>query len=158
MARTGFTRRWRVIRVIPPAAGADWTLQATGAATLRVVSLRAVLTTSAVVANRQVTLVADNTEDRWFQTAATAVQVNGTATSYSAYTGATPGGAAGGTLNLALPHAGLLLLPGFRLSVVTTAIDVGDQWSAIRALVDETPSDIPYIGDDGVQPYAGAEE
>lgn len=152
MARTGFTRRWRVVRITQPAAGADWTLQATGAATLRVVSLRARFVTSAAVANRQVHLVADNSEDQWYREEAVAVQTATSTTNYCAHTGATPGGVLGGTFTLPLPSAGLLLLPGFRLSVVTSAIDVADQWSLITALVDETPSDIPYIGDDGVQP------
>lgn len=155
MAPTGFTRRWRALALADPAAGAVWEIKATGAATLRIVSLVARLTTSAVAANRQVTLIADDSERVWYAQPASAVQVAATTTDYAAHTGATPAGAAGGVLTLPLPTAGLLLLPGHRLRVTVTAIDAGDQWTAIRALTDETPSGNPYIGDDGVMPYAG---
>lgn len=155
MARTGFTRRWRVLAPADPAAGTDWTLQATGAATLRIVSLRAVLVTSAAIANRQVRLIADDTERVWWEVEASAVQTAGSTTNYCAYTGAVLAGVLGGTFTLPLPQAGLLLLPGHRLRVSTAALDVADQWSAVRALADETPSDIPFIGDDGVMPVAG---
>lgn len=158
MGRMGYTRRWRVLAPVDPAVGAVWEIKATGAAVLRIVSLVARLVTSAVAANRQVTLLADDGERVWYAQAATAVQVASQTTDYAAHTNATPGGATPGVLTLPLPNAGLLLLPGHRLRVTTSAIDVADQWSSIRALTDETPSDIPFIGDDGVMPVTGALE
>lgn len=158
MARTGFTRRWRVLAPVDPAAGVDWVIQATGAAALRIVSLRARLVTSAAVANRLVTLFADDSEKVWYQQPATVVQTAGSTTDYCAHTGATPGGALGGTLTVPLPRAGLLLLPGHRLGAATALLDVGDQWSTVRALCDETPSDAPYVGDSGVIYPADLEE
>lgn len=158
MARTGFTRRWRVLHPANPAAGADWAISASGAATLRIVSLVARLTTSAAVANRTVVLIADDGENEWYEQPATVTQVAGQVTDYAAHTAATPGGATPGVASIPLPNAGLLLLPGNRLRVVTAGLDAADQWSAVRALCDETPSDIPFIGDDGVMPLAGPEE
>lgn len=155
MARSGFTRRWRTLALTDPAAGSDWEIKAGGAAILRIVSLVARLTTSAVVANRLATLTADDGERVWYEQPATVAQVAGQVTDYAAHTGATPGGATPGVLTLPLPGVGLLLLPGHRLRVVTKTIDVADQWSLVRALVDETPSDTPFIGDDGVMPVTG---
>lgn len=155
MARTGFTRRWRVLAPADPAAGIDWTLPATGAATWRIVSFVARLVTSAVVANRQVTLLADDGERVWFATSAASVQTASQTTDYAGHTNSGRGGATPGVLTLSIPSAGLLLLPGYRLRVSTSGLDAGDQWSVVRALADETPADIPFIGDDGVMPVVG---
>jgi hypothetical protein len=149
VTRPGFTRWWRVVTVTPPAAGADWFMTAPGNAAWRVISLTARLVTAAVAGNRRVTLRADRAGQVWWAQPAGADQIITQTTDYAAYAGAQPGGFTPGTLTLPLPSLGLLLRPGYRLAATTTGIDPGDQWSAIFALVDEIPSDDPYVGDMG---------
>lgn len=149
MASRGFTRRWRVLHVTDPAAGADWSTTAPGSAARRIVSLHARLVASAAVANRQVALIASSSAGRWYQQAWSVTQTAGQTVDYGAHTAAGTAGAAPGTASVPLPAAGLLLLPGFQLSVVTTGIDVADQWSGVNLLIDEIPSDVPYVGEFG---------
>lgn len=149
MTRPGFTRWWRIVGVTAPVAGADWALIAPGNAAWRVVSLTARLVTDAVAANRRVTLRADRGGNVFFAQPSSADQILSQTVDYAAHTGATASGVVPGTLTLPLPVQGLLLRPGYRLTVTTTGIDPGDQWSVIFALVDEIPSDDPYVGDMG---------
>ena len=142
-----YRRRWRTITVAQPLAGADWTLRPTGGATWRVVSLVARLVTLANAGLRQVTLTASDGERIWFAQPASATQTINLTVDYAVHTGATPSGAAPGTLTLPLPSAGLLLRSGHRLTVVTSLIQVDDQWSRIVAVVDETLSSRQVVGD-----------
>jgi hypothetical protein len=118
-----------------------------GGAAWRVVSLVAVLTTSAVVANRRVSLFADDGEREWFRASMSGDQAASLATKYSAYTGADRAGSSTLGLVTGLPVNGLLLRPGHRLRAETSAIDVGDQWSLITVVVDETLSSRQVVGD-----------
>lgn len=122
-----------------PAAGAEFTLRAPGQGLWRVLSLAFVLTTSAVVANRRVALLADDQTDVWWAAESTVDIAASLATRFGAYPGAAATGLANFTVNIPLPHGGLILQPGHRVRSSTALIDAGDQFSAIRALVQEYP-------------------
>lgn len=149
MASDGYNRIWRNLKLDTVAVGSNWTFKADGRAVRRIVSLAAQLVTSAVVANRRVTLGASSPDGTWYQQQYTADQVASTTTTYAAFTSAAPGGTAGATLAVPVPHAGLLLLPGHTLAVTTSGLDVGDQWQNICLLLEEVPSDRGYVGDLG---------
>jgi len=149
VSRQGFTRRWRQLNVVQPAVGTDWVFINPGETVLRVVSLVARLTTDANVANRTVTLVADNQTRATYRQEATVVQINGVAHDYAAHTGMTQTPAAPTVRSFGLPAEGLLLLPGHRLSVTTANIQAGDQWSLIGILADEVPTDSAYMSTQG---------
>lgn len=149
MARQGFTRRWRQINRPNPAVATDWVFTNPGETVLRIVSLVARLTADANVANRTVTLFANNQTVTTYRQEATVVQTAGQTRDYCAHTGAVQTPATPTTLSFGLPGEGLLLLPGHRLSVVTANIQVGDQWSLIGILADEIPTDSPYISTEG---------
>lgn len=150
MARRGFDRRWRTIRIDDPAAGTDWILQAQGRAYWRIVSLVARLVTSATIATRVVSLIGDDGARTWYRQNATAGQAENNTFDYAAIAGSPITAGLPTLVSFALPHDGLLLLPGFRLRVLTSALAAGDQWSAITALVDEIPSDSPYVSNAGL--------
>lgn len=124
-------------------------MTAPGGATWRVTSLVARLVTSAAVANRRMSLAADDGTAVWYAQAASADQAASLTVDYCAHTGASFGGVVPGVLTVPLPAAGLLLRPGHRLVVAVLNIDAGDQWSEITAMVDEIPSDMPLVGDMG---------
>lgn len=147
MVSRGFTRRWRVLTVANPAVATDWEIKAPGKTWLRIVSLVARLVSDANVANRGVIFQADDGERTWWmQPAASLVTANSTV-DFALNTSTTHNAITQGVVTEPLPHAGLLLAPGHRLRPITGSIQVGDQWSRVAALVDETPSDEPYIGD-----------
>lgn len=131
-----------------PAVGADFVITPGGQRSWRIVSLTAVLTTSAAVANRQVRLTADRGGDVWYSQPAANTQAATLADTYAAFTGAPRDGLIAGTFTIPLPSAGLLLSPGDNLRSVTALIDVADQWSAIFAKAEEVPSGPEYIGDE----------
>lgn len=149
MSRIGYNRRWRVVRLADPAAGTDWTLQAPGSSTWRVTSMVARFVTSAVVANRFPRFQATDGTSTWWLQPSTAVVAAGATVDYALNTGASQEALTGGIAIGPLPAAGLLLRPGHRFTVATDLIDAGDQWSRLVFMVDETPSDVPYVGDMG---------
>lgn len=113
-----------------PAAGADFRINAQGGVIWEVLSFRASMTTSAVVANRQVALGIfdqDGTRIAMFPAVS-----NQTATQTQGYTFYAGQGAweAFGEQTAPLPVPPALVQPGWSIRTVTTAIDVGDQWSA----------------------------
>lgn len=128
------------VRVDNPAAGADWRYTCPGQGIQRVVAMRAVLTTSAAVANRAVALVlSDGTDD--FATIPSGAAIAASQTGVvSSIPGAPTVGAANGPLLLSAPTDGFLLLPGWSLRTATALIDVADQWSAVRLWVVEYPT------------------
>lgn len=149
MANPGYRRRWRTVRLPAVLAGSDWVMKAPGNAYWRITSVVGRLVTSAAVASRQVVLLADDQTSVWLSQPFTNTQAASLTFDYCAHTtGSSVSGA--GSSTGPLPTAGLLLLPGHRLRVATALLDVADQWSAITALVDEIPSNLPYIGDDGI--------
>lgn len=128
------------VTIANPAVGLEWRHTAPGHGIQRIVALRAVITTSAAVANRLPALVlSDGTDD--FATipapAAVAASLSGVV---STVPGAPSVGAAGGPLLYPSPTDGWTLLPGWSLRTATGAIDAGDQWSAIRLWVVEYPT------------------
>lgn len=126
--------------VANPAPGADWTFLPPGQATYRIMSLRAVLTASAAVANRLTTLSITDGETTWaFMPGATAITA-GLTVAVETYPGAAQHGSLAAGLVLASPTDGWILRPNWRIVAATTAIDVGDQWSAIRVQAMEYPT------------------
>lgn len=123
-----------------PAVGADWTLTPTGLGTWRILSLTAILTASAAVANRNVVLVADDQTTTYFRLPALAAQTAGQVVHYDAFDGSSVSNSLAGDQLLDWPNGGLVLRQGHRLRSITTGIDVADQWSAISAMVEELPS------------------
>lgn len=136
---------YQVVTVAAPAAGVDWTFKAPGQGWWRVISVQARLVTSAVVANRNVSIRADDQTDLWFASAAPTPAVASQTTRYGAFGGANGAGAAGAVVNIGLPLAGLILPPGNRLLAVTTGLDPLDQWSQIAVMVQEFPQG-PVVG------------
>lgn len=122
-----------------PAAGAEFTLRAPGQGIWRVMSLAFTFTASAVVANRRVALLADDQTDVWFAAESTVDIAATQAVRFGAYPGAAAAGLAATLVNIPLPPQGLILQPGHRLRSSTSLIDVGDQFSAVRAQIQEYP-------------------
>lgn len=130
-------RRSRIVSpVASPAAGADWLATVPAGHLWRPFSVTALLTTSAVVANRQVSLVLTDGTLTYATLTAPAVQVASTAVRYT-WAAIDTFLALGLIQNGALPDVDIP--PGWTLGVSTVALDVGDQWSAIRlGLIDTT--------------------
>lgn len=122
-----------------PAPGAEFTLRAPGQGIWRVMSLAFTFTASVAVANRRISLVADDQTDV-FWAAESSVDVAATATvRFSAYPGADTSGLTGVLVSLPLPNDGLILQPGHRVRSITNLIDVADQFTLVRAQVQEYP-------------------
>lgn len=152
MTTPGIRRIHRIVRVDRPAAGQGWTLTPGGARWWRVISLTARLVTSAVVANRRVRLTATEGDFTFFVAEAHLNQAASLTFDYTAHTGAPVSAADNLVLPLPLPSGGLLLRSGAVLTASATALDAGDQWSAIAALVEELPSGRLYEGDELTEP------
>lgn len=130
----------RVVPVAPPAPGQEWSIAAPGQGYWRILAARWVLVTDANVANRHVSLLLDDQTDVLAGLPAGAVQAAGLTQSYSLFPGSPPGALAGAPWLLPAPTDGLVLMPGFRVRSSTVAIQVGDQYSAIRLYVEELPT------------------
>lgn len=143
----GYTRRWRVLTRPNPAVATDWEIKAPGGAWLRIVSLVARLVSDANVANRGVVFQADDGERVWWMHPAASLVTANSTVDFVLNTGAAHTSIVQGVVLGPLPLAGLLLAPGHRLRPITGSIQAGDQWSRVAALVDEVPSDEPFIGD-----------
>jgi len=130
-------RRSRIVQAVTsPAAGADWSQSVPASHLWGLFAVTATLTTSAVVANRQVRLVLGDGTNTYASLTAPAVQAAYLAHVYSWLLGVTP--IALGLQQLA-PLPELTLPEAWTVGVSTLALDVGDQWSAIRlGIVDTT--------------------
>jgi hypothetical protein len=129
----------RVVRVPNPAAGSEVAISPNTGGLWIVRSLVATFTADATIANRDVTVVADDGTTVWFQTPGrTAVAAAGVAT-FVGHSGSVGSAGAAGIQVLDMPAGGLLLLPGYRLRTITTNLQAGDAFSAIVALVDDWP-------------------
>lgn len=125
------------VDVANPAAGADWSVRTPGGKLWMVLGFRATLATSAVVANRQLRVsITDGAVERANCQAITAtITANLTAT-LGGYRGAVPGGAGSALVGgVGLPD--WPLDAGWTFGVVTVGLDAGDQWSAIRLVVEQ---------------------
>lgn len=138
-----YERTLQVIRVPNPAAGAQWSVTVPGDQAWRVLSVAALLTTSAVAGNRSAALLADDQQSVFMgadsdvaiaaNLAVTISWALGLITSTSIVTG--------GVASAGLPD--LVLPPGYRLRSATTAFDVADQWSSIAIAV-ESLQTLPF--------------
>lgn len=129
----------QIVTVTNPVPGGEFTLKAPGQGIWVVRSLSFILTTSAAVANRRVALLADDQTDTWFATVSTVDVAASLAVRFGAYPGAAATGLTAVQVTMPLPIPHLLLQPGHRLRTSTTLIDATDQYSAIRAQVQEYP-------------------
>lgn len=114
-----------------PAVGSDWTYTPATLLRQRVQSIAAALTTSAVVANRQVTIQVLNGANIIYQAPAPSVQAASLTVTYSFVPGLSSIAVLGGLVVLPLPP-GLIINSTMSVRTVTGAIDVGDQWSTIK--------------------------
>lgn len=130
---------FQVTSLANPAAGAEFILRAPGQGVWRVISVAFLFTASVVVANRRIALLADDQTDIWFAAESTVDVAASAAVRFGAYAGAASVGLTAVLVNLPLPTDGLILQPGHRLRTSTANIDVGDQYSQIRAQVQEFP-------------------
>lgn len=89
------------------------------------------LTTSAVVANRTVMLLADDGTSTFFKSQASSSQAAGLTFNYCAFEGAPASG-----LNVALPSGGLRLRKGDRLLTSTLSKDAGDDYGVMRLQIE----------------------
>lgn len=113
-----------------PAAGADWTYTVPAGLQQTLISVRAVLTTSATVANRfPVLRITSPTGQILADVSALAAQTAGTTITYVWMAGA-PANNVNNVQQMALP-SGLRLLGGSTIQTITSGIQAGDQWSAI---------------------------
>ena len=127
-ADTGLAVASKVVAVGNPAAGADWAFNVIS--TLTLVGVAALLTTSAVVANRTVQLtIADNGGHRVYSSPFSGNQAASNAERYSWGAGLALSGA-GGSNSCPTP-SGLVVGAGWTIATFTGALDVGDQWSNI---------------------------
>lgn len=129
-----------------PAAGADFSFDPSSTDKSLLLAVTATLTTSAVVANRRPALsFKDKSAGVWWSADAVYPQTAGLTVTYSwargAGAGADPTIAAAERIGLPLPWA--RLQPQDLVQSITSAIDVGDQWSAIvyRAVVGDAWED-----------------
>lgn len=124
------------INVPNPAAGADWIFTAATAQRLQIKSLSSILTPSAAVANRNVSLIIDDGVNTVWQviqpTSIPASQVTTlSATTTNATAGVIP------TIQTQIFPPNLFLEPGWRLRSSTGNLQAADQWSAIWLAVEE---------------------
>jgi hypothetical protein len=126
----------RGVTVGNPAAGADFILQAGPAQRWRLISLQATLTVANSGAARPVEFTVLSTGNQTARMATNvAAPINGAARVNFSNSG-TPSTAVATDIYAQMP-AGLILGPGDTVQSLTTNIVVGDQWSAISALVEE---------------------
>lgn len=128
-----------------PAAGAEWSYTVDGRYFERVLAVRWVFTTSAVVANRVTRVRVDSAD----LVAVASVPGSGTVVASSvlrthlvvgapAFASAAAGFAYGFLPDLLLPA-------GWQLHSVTAGLDAGDQYSNVRLLVQRYPNDAAVI-------------
>lgn len=126
----------RVISGATPAAGADISESVPSAVRWQLLSLRATLTTSAAVANRQVGLTLDDSTNRFYDSAQGPAQAASLAWAYTF----APLGVAQVQTNTQVSiqtPADFPLEAQFRIRTVTLAIQAADQWSGLFYLVRE---------------------
>jgi hypothetical protein len=130
-------RRSRIVQgVASPAAGADWSTTVPAGHLWQPFSVTAQLVTSAVVANRQAVLVLGDGTNIYAYLTAPAVQAASATVIYT-WANVDTFVALGSRQVAALPDVSIP--PGWTIGVVTSALDVGDAWTAIRlGLIDTT--------------------
>ena len=127
-ADTGLQVVSKIVTVANPAAGADWLFALTAPGLL--IAVNAVLTTSAVVANRVPSFKLQDTggDEIW----ECANGVNQAAAQVRRYMAGATGSVANiGTQQYFFTPPGLVMSTGWAIRSNTVALDVGDQWSQI---------------------------
>lgn len=141
-----FAIGWQEPIYLPaPAAGAQWSYTVDGRYFERVISIFALFQTSAVVANRfPLVRIMDANGSIIAEVPLGATIVAGTLLTGCLMLAA-PSFAtgAGGAVNGFFPD--ILLPPGWSISTSVTNMDVGDQWSNIRLLMQRFPNDAASI-------------
>lgn len=125
------------VPVAQPAAGAGAVYTVGGQWVERIVAVSFQLVTSAAVANREPAVqLRDPDANPVYVGASGQVQVASVTTTWGAgpVGGGSPSGA--GTRFQTLPLAVVELYPGWQLAIVVASIDVADQLSAIRLMID----------------------
>jgi len=128
----------RIVTTAKPAAGVDVKATVPGATKWKVWSLRASLTTSAIAANRVPHLQITDGPNGHVVTDFPAGnnQLAASTINYAAGAGVVAANF-DNTLVFVLP-VDVVLLQGWTLGFATTALDAGDQWTALALLVTET--------------------
>jgi hypothetical protein len=148
--------RYQIFTITTPAAGAEFSFTNTRGNLLRIDSIAFQLVTSAVVANRSVSLACTDGTNAWWRSPASGVQAASLTQRYAAFPGASPGTTGTIVQVVQLPDEGLHLHPGFVLSSLTGLIDAGDQYSAILFRAQELPLG-PYVRVEPSVPVSGEE-
>lgn len=151
--------RWYTPQIPQPLAGQEIAITPTGQGSWLIYALAFTFTASVVVANRIVTLALGDGSFIWWRAQAPAVIAAAGVAQLTLYEDASVAVGAGGLVTLPTPARGLYLRQGDTLRTVTTAIDVGDTYTSIAALVQELPSGPAYRTDPTsdlyVEPMAG---
>jgi hypothetical protein len=125
------------VKINSPAAGADWIATVPGGVIWEVLSIKATLVTSAIVANRNAVLrVTDADTNVLYSIAPAASQAASSNFQYSWIQGLGTSLSSNGLQN-PLPTPPVPLSNGFVVRAATTLLDVGDQWSGITLMVRE---------------------
>lgn len=135
-----------VLAVPQPVAGAEFVISPQRFGAFQVLGLVFTLTTSAVVANRQVTLSIDDGTTTIWRAVAAQVQAATATVNHQLHLDSAQLPLTAGLTIMSFPAEGHLLRRGWHLRSLTAAIDVGDQYSAIGLYVQEL-----YDGDVATQ-------
>lgn len=127
------------VPIAQPAAGAGFVVRPNQRGLWRVLSIAFDLTTSAVPGNRVVSGAVSDGTSTWQRVTATATQAASLTVHYSGFRGTLATAAVGTHAELSWPDGGVVLFPGYGLTVNADGIDAGDQFSNICALVEELP-------------------
>lgn len=130
---------YKIVSLPAPAAGANFTLTTPGGEYWVMHNIVFRFVASAAVANRVVHLIADDATDTYFRTVANSLVAAAGDQRFCGFDGAPQSTAVGNDVMFPLPSNGLLLPPGYRFRSSTDAIDIADQYSEIRALVQSFP-------------------
>lgn len=131
---------WQVASVPNPAAGADAIMPNPGDFVSRTLCATFTLTTSAVVANRGVTIEVSDGTTTFFRSGASFVQAASTVRNYGLIASGADFGDAGTIFHIPIPTNGLIILPGFQARTRVVNIQAGDQISAIGSLFEVFPN------------------
>jgi hypothetical protein len=132
--------RQRLVKEVPvaaPAVGAEWAQAVPAGVAWEVLSVQQSLATSAVVATRNPMLRALDPSGNEVGRIGPAATLAGSLTNTYTYWPGFGYASSIGRAQMSLPDPALLLPAGFVLGSVTSALDVGDQYSAIVLMVRE---------------------
>ena len=142
----GFAVGWQeVIYLPPPAAGAMWLYTVPGGFWARLVAVRQVFTTSAVVASRnpRIQFQDANNVPVTAVKSGVAVAASSTITTSHVIGSADVGSGATGNVFGYLPN--MLLPPGWDVTSVVTGLDPGDAFTTVTLVVQRFPEDAATI-------------